>query len=690
MKGSIKNRQSNANLTLYLLVDKPFGHNSACLQEALKIIKSRFNLVLAFGFCDLSVFESYQSVALDDNSQLDMAMVSNDRNLFIYDAINFAKRFATSNLVIVNLDDLCDDLLNAIKFINCHINSSSELIQQPDKTFLYCSINYLRDTVFVDNESTYLDLFNRLIGNTAAQKTIQIETIDRPKTLFATTNGIARLGGIETIERNHLKFDSVDISDFGAIALIDDSCTVIRTIEGANRQLQYRLPSQVDLGKSILLFDINPVKNEHHVDKEECNFQRTILTIRKISHCTYQDLVSNKDKDALFIMSNFNKSDYIQNSLFSIISQTYENIKIEIVDDCSTDISLKRIKQFKTLLTNPEIIEVSKNPRSMGTYWIRNSIIHKYINSPSVYFVNDSDDYSSVQRASLQLASLQKKKTHPNMVLFADIIRTNKDFELLTMGGDVERYGTASLCCHFTDHKIAGYYENIKKDADTEFIVRVKTFCISHRVEWVRYPTLFQTFDGNNLTSDIYSLTTQGKLNKRDSNRSAHVAAFNDKHKRLKLENLPCKYRFPESSINSVEADQLDDYVLPMYQRIEHLFLVVERDIHFQERKKWFELFDYIVKEKDGIVIVYDKDDNQASFDFSLSRSLELFCKTKPCDAWVYKPEEAELDSFGHVKAEIDGQIIAEKLSFCEEGISELGSTTVRFLKPDQRGNIEI
>ena len=38
-----------------------------------------------------------------------------------------------------------------------------------------------------------------------------------------------------------------------------------------------------------------------------------------------------------FVISVYNEENFILNSLDSILSQTYKNIEIRVVDDCSTD-----------------------------------------------------------------------------------------------------------------------------------------------------------------------------------------------------------------------------------------------------------------------------------------------------------------------------------------------------------------
>ena len=47
------------------------------------------------------------------------------------------------------------------------------------------------------------------------------------------------------------------------------------------------------------------------------------------------------------LMTVYNAEKYIKKSVQSIISQSYKNFELLIVDDCSTDKSLELIKRFK-------------------------------------------------------------------------------------------------------------------------------------------------------------------------------------------------------------------------------------------------------------------------------------------------------------------------------------------------------
>ena len=58
--------------------------------------------------------------------------------------------------------------------------------------------------------------------------------------------------------------------------------------------------------------------------------------------------IRKSDKESLvsIIMPVFNGAKFLSSTIESILSQTYENIELLILDDCSTDNSIEIIKSF--------------------------------------------------------------------------------------------------------------------------------------------------------------------------------------------------------------------------------------------------------------------------------------------------------------------------------------------------------
>lgn len=91
------------------------------------------------------------------------------------------------------------------------------------------------------------------------------------------------------------------------------------------------------------------------------------------------------DKNALPLVSIFvtffNQRDFVDIVLTSLINQTYKNIEICIWDDCSTDWTQEKLREWQ--LTYPDIIKVIYNEKNLWITWNCNEILNickwKYI-----------------------------------------------------------------------------------------------------------------------------------------------------------------------------------------------------------------------------------------------------------------------------------------------------------------------
>lgn len=94
------------------------------------------------------------------------------------------------------------------------------------------------------------------------------------------------------------------------------------------------------------------------------------------------------------ILPVFNTQDFLKNSIESCLKQSLSDIEIIIIDDKSTDSSLKIIESYKD-----ERIKIIKNKENLGTFLSRNEGI-KIANGEYIIFL-DGDDY--LENESLEI-----------------------------------------------------------------------------------------------------------------------------------------------------------------------------------------------------------------------------------------------------------------------------------------------
>lgn len=104
------------------------------------------------------------------------------------------------------------------------------------------------------------------------------------------------------------------------------------------------------------------------------------------------------------IIPVFNVENYIERTLMSVLAQTYQNIEIVTVDDCSTDHSAEIIKTYQTRY--PQIVYCCQN-RNQGAGIARNKAL-ELAQGQYVAFL-DGDDEWKPEKLGRQIAFMRKK-----------------------------------------------------------------------------------------------------------------------------------------------------------------------------------------------------------------------------------------------------------------------------------------
>ncbi len=100
--------------------------------------------------------------------------------------------------------------------------------------------------------------------------------------------------------------------------------------------------------------------------------------------------IQDKNHLVSVIIVNYNNAPLLDQSINSILNQTYKNIEIIVVDDISTDDSIKKLNKYKNKIT----IIKNKNKTIHGSYNQINSYYNGYLKSKGKYlFFLDSDDF---------------------------------------------------------------------------------------------------------------------------------------------------------------------------------------------------------------------------------------------------------------------------------------------------------
>ena len=109
--------------------------------------------------------------------------------------------------------------------------------------------------------------------------------------------------------------------------------------------------------------------------------------------------MSNPEVD--IIVPNFNKGNFLDECIGSVLKQSYTNWKLYVIDDCSNDNSLEVLNKYKDEKINITILKKNKGPSFCRNLGIRIS------KSEYIAFL-DSDDYWSKDKLENQIKFMLK------------------------------------------------------------------------------------------------------------------------------------------------------------------------------------------------------------------------------------------------------------------------------------------
>lgn len=530
------------------------------LAIALNILRKRFgsSVFITLGMGGLDPLDSHILTKWLANGLIDQSICSGSESLVLNDLVDAAIRSNAVSAVFLDAGELLRSPARVLKFIVEHLGMEGGSSLSPDASQLHVGQLLLRELPkqrYPVSWQTALVFVHAGCNSGLVQEDEKnvhaAQTLHEPLHLFVTETGMQRLGGAARFKTLPLYLGGMRVDAFDKVTLLtleNEACAV---------SLDPILWPKIEAIRSVgdddgVIFDIWPAPHAFGAtplleDGQGVYAPRQILVGRRCPVPTSVMASTSMAREAVFVMSNYNKATYLHPALYGWVMQTHPSVRLEIVDDISTDASAAKIHEFMGLMgLNAALMRVDSNQKKRGTYWIRNSIILQHLKDDVVFFINDSDDVSSALRATLQLTTLATD-VRRRACLF-NIVRVDKNYSPLPLNGEVERYGTASLCFQSGLIQKVGYFQNLKKNADTEFIRRVKRFLGTAANPWIRHPVMFQPFDGKNLTADVYKIE-QGSIAMSLDSRKLHLEIADRHHERLTLEDLPESFRFPDFSL---------------------------------------------------------------------------------------------------------------------------------------------
>ena len=221
------------------------------------------------------------------------------------------------------------------------------------------------------------------------------------------------------------------------------------------------------INKALAVHGLSPISHDLSADKPSLDCLRPDQNAG-----TRASSIKNGPKVTV-IIPVYNAEDTIKTALDSVLAQTWSNLEIFIVDDCSSDDTLNIIE---ACMEKDSRIQVLKNEKNSGPYVARNIALKKA--TGDFVTTHDSDDWSHPEKIEKQVKHLmQNPSSIGNM---SQMARTTEDLKFYrgnNPGNIILEFVSSFLFRRSEAVKAIGYWNNVRFAADNEYIRRlVKKF----------------------------------------------------------------------------------------------------------------------------------------------------------------------------------------------------------------------
>ncbi|ADU31887.1 glycosyltransferase [Evansella cellulosilytica] len=208
-------------------------------------------------------------------------------------------------------------------------------------------------------------------------------------------------------------------------------------------------------------------------------------------------LIKNVIPKVTVIIPVYNAEEGLTTALDSVLSQTWTNLEIIVVDDCSTDSTVTIVNEY---IKKDSRVLLIKTETNSGPYIARNLALKK---STGTYVtINDADDWSHPQKIERQVTHLEgNPKVIGNTSQQSRATNELKFFRRGKPGHFIFSNMSSFMFRREPVLEKIGYWDSVRFGADSEFIKRVKlVFGDKSVIELTTGPLSFQRQTNTSLT----------------------------------------------------------------------------------------------------------------------------------------------------------------------------------------------
>lgn len=170
------------------------------------------------------------------------------------------------------------------------------------------------------------------------------------------------------------------------------------------------------------------------------------------------------------IMPAYNAAATIRTSIRSLLNQTWKNVEILVIDDCSTDNTFEIISEMSQL--DPRIVPI-QHDHNQGAYGARNTGLRHA--TGDYITVNDSDDWAHPQKLEFQINALLNDNKAIGSI--SKLVRVDERLYFRgswRLGRELIRENTSSLLFNRKILDQIGRWDMVRSGSDSELINRIK------------------------------------------------------------------------------------------------------------------------------------------------------------------------------------------------------------------------
>ena len=225
------------------------------------------------------------------------------------------------------------------------------------------------------------------------------------------------------------------------------------------------------------------------------------------------------------VLTCFNAEDTIEESIESILNQSYKNIEVIVCDDASSDRSWPILCAIQQRCSSVTVI---RNNANYGTYLSKNRAID--LAGGEIILFQDADDISHPQRVAIQVAEL---------LADASLIATRTKYlryneaneEIVPVANLYSKYGLITLAVWKRAFLEIGFFDAVRRAGDDEWFQRLAHLYGNSALKNIDVTLYLARLRAGSLVADMLTFGTDGSSVEQSSSppRKAYVQQFRDR-----------------------------------------------------------------------------------------------------------------------------------------------------------------